>query len=147
MLSFAPPLTVNAPTDATVCAGGGIVMTTSTSDATAAFQWFKDGQLVADDAVHAGAQSNALSILNARPSDAGVYTCEVSTACATATTPGASLRVCVADFTCDGARTIDDIFVYINAWFTGNPRCDVDPVAGVSIDDLFVFINIWFAGC
>jgi hypothetical protein len=54
---------------------------------------------------------------------------------------------CVADFDQSGAVSIDDIFIYINAWFTGDPRCNVDNVPGVSLDDLFVFINIWFAGC
>lgn len=54
---------------------------------------------------------------------------------------------CTADFNTDGARSIDDIFIYINAWFSSDPRCDVDGLPGLTIDDLFVFINIWFAGC
>jgi hypothetical protein len=52
-----------------------------------------------------------------------------------------------ADFDDNGARSIDDIFIYLNAWFAQNPRTDVDAVPGLSIDDLFVFLNLWFAGC
>jgi hypothetical protein len=58
-------------------------------------------------------------------------------------------QLCPADFNSDGQRTIDDIFIFINAWFASDTRCDVDGVTGLSIDDLFVFLNIWFsaAGC
>jgi hypothetical protein len=54
---------------------------------------------------------------------------------------------CRADFDRNGSVSIDDLFIYLNAWFTSDPRCDVDNAPGVSIDDLFVFINIWFGGC
>jgi hypothetical protein len=54
---------------------------------------------------------------------------------------------CVADFDRSGTANLDDIFIYLNAWFAGEPRCNVDGIAGLTIDDLFVFINLWFAGC
>jgi hypothetical protein len=71
----------------------------------------------------------------------------LSNPCGSAASAPATLTYCVADFTCDGARTVDDVFVFIRNFFTNNPRCDVDGVPGVSVDDIFVFINIWFAGC
>jgi hypothetical protein len=58
--------------------------------------------------------------------------------------------VCPADFSRDGSRNIDDIFIYINAFFqagSGSLRCDITDDGIVNIDDLFVFINVWFAGC
>jgi hypothetical protein len=56
-------------------------------------------------------------------------------------------NACPADFDCSGVRTIDDIFVFINAWFSADPRTDVDGVNGVTVDDIFIFLNVWFAGC
>jgi hypothetical protein len=57
---------------------------------------------------------------------------------------------CYSDFNKDGSRNIDDIFIYLNAWFgtASNPYTKIggDGVANANIDDLFVFINVWFAG-
>jgi hypothetical protein len=57
------------------------------------------------------------------------------------------LGCCRADFNNDGNRTIDDIFIFLNAWFAQDPRTDVDGANGVNIDDIFIFINLWFVGC
>ena len=54
---------------------------------------------------------------------------------------------CRADFNGFDGVTIDDLFLYLNAWFTGNPLADIDGVGGVAIDDLFLFLNGWFVGC
>jgi hypothetical protein len=54
---------------------------------------------------------------------------------------------CPADFDQNGSRTIDDMFIFINAWFAMNPRADFDGMNGINIDDIFIFINAWFAGC
>ncbi len=54
---------------------------------------------------------------------------------------------CAVDFNNDGARTIDDIFVYLNAWFAGDIRADFDRDHALTIDDIFIFLNAWFAGC
>jgi hypothetical protein len=56
------------------------------------------------------------------------------------------LTCCRADFNADGTRNIDDIFIFLNAWFAMDPRTDVDG-NGRTIDDIFIFINLWFAGC
>jgi hypothetical protein len=57
---------------------------------------------------------------------------------------------CYADFNKDGSRNIDDIFIYLNAWFgtSSNPYTKIggDGVTNANIDDLFIFINVWFAG-
>jgi hypothetical protein len=54
--------------------------------------------------------------------------------------------VCVADFDGSGVIGVQDIFDYLNAWFAGNPRADVDG-GGISVQDIFDFLNLWFAGC
>jgi hypothetical protein len=53
---------------------------------------------------------------------------------------------CRADFNGDTRVTIDDIFIYLNAWFAADPRADLGG-DGLNIDDIFVFLNLWFAGC
>lgn len=56
---------------------------------------------------------------------------------------------CYADFNHSGASTIDDLFLYLNAYFTGDPYANVggDGVAAPVIDDLFLYINAYFVGC
>jgi uncharacterized repeat protein (TIGR01451 family) len=57
---------------------------------------------------------------------------------------------CYSDFNKDGSRNIDDIFIYLNAWFNtaSNPYTKIggDGITPANIDDLFIFINVWFAG-
>lgn len=55
-------------------------------------------------------------------------------------------RARLGDFNRDGATTIDDIFVFLNAWFGGQPAADWDGDGAVSINDIFVFLNDWFTG-
>jgi hypothetical protein len=54
---------------------------------------------------------------------------------------------CRTDFNQDGAITVDDIFIFLTAWFTDDPVADFDGTAGVTIDDIFIFLNAWFRGC
>lgn len=56
---------------------------------------------------------------------------------------------CFADFNHDGSPSIDDLFLYLNAYFTGSPWANVggDGVAAPTIDDLFLYINAYFTGC
>jgi hypothetical protein len=55
---------------------------------------------------------------------------------------------CRADFDCSGVPNVDDLFIYLNAWFALDPRADVStPADGVNVDDIFIFLNLWFAGC
>lgn len=57
-----------------------------------------------------------------------------------------SLCPCVADFDGSGSATVQDVFAYLNAWFAGDARTDLDG-DGVNVQDIFTFLNAWFAGC
>lgn len=57
-----------------------------------------------------------------------------------------SLCPCIADFDGSGAATVQDVFAYLNAWFAGDVRTDLDG-DGVGVQDIFSFLNAWFAGC
>lgn len=64
---------------------------------------------------------------------------------------------CPADFDGVGGVTIDDLFLYLNAYFIGctgqpGPPCfgrsaDINGIGGVTIDDLFLYLNLYFVGC
>lgn len=55
--------------------------------------------------------------------------------------------VCRTDTTADGSVTIDDLFVFINLWFTSRPDADFDFSGSLTVDDIFLFINDWFRPC
>jgi hypothetical protein len=80
---------------------------------------------------------------------AQVFRVKITNSCGTVYSNEVTLTftpACIADFDQDGNRTIDDIFIFINAWFADDPRTDVDG-NGRNIDDIFIFLNLWFAGC
>jgi hypothetical protein len=56
-----------------------------------------------------------------------------------------------ADFNGDTLKNIDDIFIYLNAWFaysSSNAQCVDASLNGiVTIDDIFIFIKLWFSDC
>ena len=56
---------------------------------------------------------------------------------------------CFADYNQSGGVTIDDLFLYFDAWFTGNTLADIsgNGASTPNIDDLFLFLNVWFTGC
>jgi hypothetical protein len=53
-------------------------------------------------------------------------------------------RVLRGDFNRDGVVTIDDIFIFLNAWFASAPAAEWDGNGAISIDDIFIFLNDWF---
>lgn len=67
-----------------------------------------------------------------------------STACNT----GGSLVApcCFANFNQNGVLEVQDIFDFLNAWFTLDSATDING-SGVSVQDIFDFLNAWFAGC
>jgi hypothetical protein len=55
---------------------------------------------------------------------------------------------CHADFDKLGGVTVDDIFIYLNAWFAASPFARINGTGlEPTVDDIFVFLNAWFAGC
>ncbi len=54
---------------------------------------------------------------------------------------------CRADFNGVGGLTAQDIFDFLNAWFSGSSGADFNGADGLSVQDIFDFLNAWFAGC
>lgn len=54
---------------------------------------------------------------------------------------------CAGDIDQSGAATASDIFEFLNLWFLGEARADINATPGNDVADLFEFLNSWFAGC
>jgi hypothetical protein len=55
--------------------------------------------------------------------------------------------LCAADFDASGALSVDDIFAFLNAWFSGSLSADFDGSGGLTVQDIFDYLSAWFAGC
>ena len=53
---------------------------------------------------------------------------------------------CPCDFNHDGARSVQDIFDFLAAWFVASPAANFNGVGGVTVQDIFDFLACWFAG-
>jgi hypothetical protein len=81
------------------------------------------------------------------PPSGAVVGAVVSPAAACGVTNSATAGCCYADFNKAGGVTIDDIFIYLNAWFAASEFSNVGEPGSPNIDDIFIFLNAWFAGC
>jgi hypothetical protein len=54
---------------------------------------------------------------------------------------------CVADFNGSGSVTVQDIFDFLAAYFSGNPAADVNGSGSVTVQDIFDYLAAYFAGC
>lgn len=54
---------------------------------------------------------------------------------------------CKSDFNHDSVTAVSDIFQFLAAWFTSDPRADFNGDAAVNVTDIFDFLAAWFAGC
>lgn len=54
---------------------------------------------------------------------------------------------CPADFNGVGGLTVQDIFDFLAAYFSGAASADFNGVGGVTVQDIFDFLAAYFAGC
>jgi len=54
---------------------------------------------------------------------------------------------CAADFNGTGGVSVEDIFDYLAAYFSGDPRSDFNGEGGVSVQDVFDFLSAYFSAC
>lgn len=57
-----------------------------------------------------------------------------------------TMPCCKADFNQAGGITVQDVFDYLAAYFTGQPSADTNG-GGVTVQDLFDFLSVYFVGC
>jgi hypothetical protein len=54
---------------------------------------------------------------------------------------------CLADFNNSGAVTVQDIFDFLAAYFSGDARADINASGTVTVQDIFDFLALYFSGC
>jgi hypothetical protein len=55
--------------------------------------------------------------------------------------------ICPADYDCDGVQTMNDLFAFLNDWFSNAPRGDYNNVGGRTSADILDFLAAWFVQC
>ncbi|MFN7020262.1 MAG: GC-type dockerin domain-anchored protein, partial [Phycisphaerales bacterium] len=94
-----------------------------------------------------------LGVSNIVAADTGAYRCKLTTECGGVTlTNPATLSICLADFNCSGTGSGDgvteqDIFDFLNAFFTRDTRADTNKDGVLTSGDIFEFLNRYFSGC
>lgn len=54
---------------------------------------------------------------------------------------------CPGDFNADGTVSVQDIFDFLAAYFSGLPSADFNGVGGVTVQDIFDFLTAYFVTC
>lgn len=70
-----------------------------------------------------------------------------SASCVSPTCASVVVLVCRGDFNCAGGVTVQDIFDFLAAWFSGLPSANFNGVNGINVQDIFDFLAVWFAAC
>jgi hypothetical protein len=146
------------PAPVSICyAGTGTLGVAGDGTGPLAYQWEREvtpGTFVAvsngltpGGSVVSGSDAATLVIENASAADAGVYRCVVSNDCGSATSDGAVLSVCTADFNCSGAVNSQDFFDFLNGFFAGATSTDINRDGVTNSQDFFDYLNAFFAGC
>ena len=143
------PAIEQQPVGANVCVGTSrsLTIAAASSGATPAYQWRKDGENLSDSDNIFGSRTTRLRIVRVRAPDAGLYTCAISTSCGTTLSDSAPITLCPADFGCDGSVSVQDIYDFIEAWFAGDLRADMDGSGVLTGLDVLEYIGAWFVGC
>ncbi|HMN41630.1 MAG TPA: GC-type dockerin domain-anchored protein [Phycisphaerales bacterium] len=55
--------------------------------------------------------------------------------------------LCPADYNRADGPSVQDIFDFLNDWFAGASRADINGNGHFEVQDIFEFINVWLAGC
>lgn len=132
-----PPAIMQHPVPMALLAGGSAEFSlTAQADQAMTYQWRRGTQALADGPTPGGSQiegaaTSTLFITGVTLSDAGEYTCVVSTPCQSVATTPARLRVCDPDVTCDGAINGFDVLATeeaVNGDFTNfcQPTADLN---------------------
>ncbi|MFO0858969.1 MAG: immunoglobulin domain-containing protein [Phycisphaerales bacterium] len=133
------PSVASDPATAHSCPGGSAsftVIAAGTPDFT--YQWYRNGVPLSNDAHYTNVNTPTMTILGVTADDAGAsYTCKISSLVGSATSAGASLNYCAADFTCSGQVDDADFVVFssaYNAFACSDPSMPVGCPADLNAD-------------
>ncbi|MCC6677938.1 MAG: YHYH protein [Phycisphaerales bacterium] len=140
------------PAPARTCGGGSAEFTVKASGVGGSgpfgYEWRRDGVVLSDVPGHiAGSATSELTITDARPGEAGGYSCRVTGGCGEVISAEAELTVCVADMNCDGLVDFPDYLEFLNLYIAHDPRADITLDGLVDFVDYLEFLNFYEAGC
>lgn len=122
-----------------IASGGGVID----------YQWFKDGQPLANSARISGADSDTLQIQNFTSDDNGEYHVTVGNPCGQDQSVIVQVRAipaCPGDFNDSGGVDATDLADFFDAYERGLMLADVDLSGGVDAGDIAVFIGSFETG-
>jgi hypothetical protein len=112
-------------------------------------QWRKDGVPLADGptatgSIIRGATAGELFVLDGRSADAGMYDCVVTSDCQSVVSNAQPVTICNRGFDWFYDATPGDLFLFLELYFSGDPRADVNETGGLSVQDIFDFLAGFF---
>lgn len=118
------------------------------------YRWRKGGVPLVDGptphgSTIVGTTTSQIRVLDAKLADEGSYDCLVWSSCqAPRTTPPVQLTVCTGRFQCAPASGFlhppDSLFRFLQLWFEGDHRADVNESGTVTVQDVFDFLAAFF---
>ncbi|MBL8764217.1 MAG: PQQ-dependent sugar dehydrogenase [Phycisphaerae bacterium] len=146
-----PPTIITEPAGVAIVSGAPACFTVyAAGNQPLSYQWKRNNVAIADGPGGAsagggtvsGATSQALTVADARLSDAGVYTVVVSNGAGSDTSVNATLTVsCPADYNGDTSVDDFDLFDFLNDFNANNNAADYNADTSVDDFDLFDFLN------
>jgi hypothetical protein len=123
------------------------------------FAWSRDDQPLAPSDRVLGVDTPTLSIINAQPSDSGVYTLTITNGCTPPASTTTSVIVtvgsgttcdlcpeCAADFDRDGGVTSADIGAFFTTFEHGQTCADIDADGSITAADVAAFFDTFQRG-
>lgn len=129
------------PKEQRVCRTGSARISISANRSDVTYQWRRNGVPLP------GEELSFFTVPYAGASDAGMYDCVITASCGSVTTHAAPLRVCLADFDCDGKVDFLDLQAFLEAFGAGNLAADINGDGVLSAQDVHAFVEALRRGC
>lgn len=128
------------PDDGLTCPEGAVTLHVAATGSGLSYQWRRNEQPIP------GATSDTY-ITPPGFASAGNYDCVVSDGCTSATSRAAVVRVCAAEYNCDGFIDFFDYDDFVADFEAGRPKADIDTDGFVDFFDFDAFVASFEAGC
>jgi hypothetical protein len=160
-----PPAITSEPQSASTCPGGAAAVTVvATGTEPLGFRWqitddanadrwtdLNDGLLTVGGVewgMVSGTRSSTCIFDNSGAMQRIVVRCLVSNNCGSVASYPVAYVICLADFNCSGGDpSVQDLFDFLAAYFSGDPRADLNGTGGISEQDVFDYLAAFFDGC
>lgn len=112
------------------------------------FQWRRNGVPLVDvPGSLSGVNAEQLAFIAPTPDLEGVYDCVVTNGCGTGVSSAAEVRVCAADFDCNGFVDFFDYHQFVGYFELGVGEADTNADGIIDFFDYLEFVEAFEAGC